>query len=89
MRTGASGTATPSGMPRLMNQLPSGSERLVLAKAEDAKPTSVMATWMVARNCSELDPRSRAARALRSPSSASGSRTALLALTTASSDIEK
>ena len=78
-----------SGMPRLMNQLPSGSERLVLAKADEAKPTRVIATWMVARNCSEFEARSRALRALRSPSSASGSRTARLALTTASSDIEK
>ena len=41
---GARGTAMPSGMPRLMNQPPSGSERLVLANAEDANPTSVMAT---------------------------------------------
>ena len=59
------------------------------AKAEEAKPTSVMATWMVARNWPESEERSRALLARLSPSSASGSSTALLALTTAISEAEK
>lgn len=87
--TGASVAAMPAGMPRLTNQEPSGSDRLVAAKAEEAKPTSVMATWMVARNWPESEERSRALLARLSPSSASGSSTALLALTTAISEAEK
>ena len=42
--------AMPAGIPRVVSHLASGSERLVAAKADDANPTSVMATWIVARN---------------------------------------
>ena len=42
--------AMPVGMPKPMSSSASGSERLVAANAEEPKPTSVMATWIVARN---------------------------------------
>ena len=78
-----------ASIPKLDSHCASGSDRLVAAKAEEAKPTSVMATWMVARNWPESEERSRAPLARLSPSSASGSSTALLALTTAISEAEK
>ncbi len=66
-----------------------GSDRLVEATAEEKKPTSVMATWIVARNLLGSLARSAATCALRSPSSASLSSRGLRALTRAISDIEK
>ena len=48
-----------------------------------------MATWMVARKLPESDASSDARFARRSPSSASWSRTARLAVVSAISDIEK
>ncbi len=49
----------------------SGSDRFVAAAADAKKPTSVMATWMVARNCPESLARPSARWAFLSPSSAS------------------
>ena len=69
MMTGARprATAESGAMPKLMSQPASGSERLVDATAEDAKPTRVMATWMVARNSSESLASLTARAARRSP----------------------
>ena len=44
MTTTAVGCEKSEGTPMLVSQLPRGVERLVAAKADDAKPTSVMAT---------------------------------------------
>ena len=49
----------------------SGSDRLVAAAAEAKKPTSVMATWIVARKRSESEASSSAHAAFFDPSSAS------------------
>ena len=91
MITGArAGAAAVSGrMPKPESHCASGSDRLVDATAEDAKPTRVMATWMVARKLPESDASSAARAALRSPSSASWSSTARLAVVSAISDMEK
>ena len=89
MRTGASTALAAEGQPTETSSELRGSDRLVAANAEDAKPTSVMATWMVARKSPESDARSRASLALRSPASASGSSAARLADTRAISDAEK
>ena len=76
-------------MPKPDIQRASGSERFVAAAAEAKKPTSVMATWIVARNLLGSLARSAATLALRSPSSASLSSRGLRAFTRAISDIEK
>lgn len=91
MSTGARprAIAESGAMPKPMSHAASGSERLVEATADDAKPTSVMATWMVARNASESLASSTALAARLSPSSASCSSTARLAVVSAISDIEK
>ncbi len=85
--TGAAAESQP--MPKPCIHAASGFDRLVAAAAEAANPTSVMATWMVARNLPEscASPSARAARA--SPSSASFCSSTCLALTKAISDIEK
>ena len=83
--------AMPSaaGIPKPTSTFASGSERLVAANADEKKPTSVMATWIVARNEPESAARSAARRAALSPSSASCSSTERLAVVSAASDIEK
>ena len=52
MMTGARprAMAESGAMPKLMSHVASGSDRLVEATADEAKPTSVMATWMVANS---------------------------------------
>ena len=87
--TVASGCAMPASRPSEAIQPPKGPDRLVAANADAAKPTSVMATWMVARKSPESDARESACLARLSPSSASGSRMAFFAETTASSEAEK
>ena len=91
MSTGASaGAAAVRGAtPKLDSHWASGSERLVEATADEAKPTSVMATWMVARKLPESAASSAARAARRSPSSASWSSTARFAVVSAISDMEK
>ncbi|VWM13867.1 Uncharacterised protein [Collinsella intestinalis] len=78
-----------ASIPKLDSHCASGSDRLVEATAEDANPTSVIATWMVARKLPELAASSAARAARRSPSSASWSSTARLAVVRAISDMEK
>ena len=89
--TGASaGASAVSGaMPKPASQRASGSDRLVEATAEEAKPTSVMATWMVAKKLPESEASCAAWAARRSPASASWSSTARLAVVRAISDMEK
>ena len=82
-------TMLSGSMPKLHSQSASGSDRLVDATADDAKPTSVIATWMVARKLPESAASSLARLARRSPSSASWSSTARLAVVSAISDMEK
>ena len=73
----------------LISQVPNGAERLVAANAEDAKPTRVIATWIVARKYPRSVAMSMTARALGSPSSTSASSAARRALTIAISAAEK
>ena len=91
MMTGARprAMAESGAMPKLMSHVASGSDSLVEATADEAKPTSVMATWMVASSWSESAASLIARSARLSPSSASCSSTARLAVVSAISDIEK
>ena len=86
---GASGLQAPAGAPSEMSPAASGSDSVVEATMAEKKPTSVMATWMAARNWPESPESSSATLARLSPSSASCSRTARLAATSADSDMEK
>ena len=91
MTTGAKPGAITESHPMLKpdSHCASGSERFVAAAAEAKNPTSVMATWMVARNCPESAARPSARWALLSPSSASCCSSTWRAFTNAISDIEK
>ena len=89
MTMGATAVQMPAGAPSEMSQSASGSESVVEATMAEKKPTSVMATWMAARNWPESPESSSATLARLSPSSASCSRTARFAATSADSDIEK
>ena len=86
-RTGAAALSQP--MPKDDIHWAKGSDRFVEATADEKKPTSVMATWMVARKLPESLERAAARAAALSPSSASWSSRGLLALTMAISDMEK
>ena len=81
--------AESGAMPKLMSLVASGSDRLVEATADEAKPTSGMATWMVASSWSESAASLMARSARVAPSSASCSSTARFAVVSAISDIEK
>ena len=89
MSTVARPFAMLTSMPKLESHRPSGSERLVAANADEKNPTSVMATWMAARNCVGSSIMSAAVAALASPSSASWSSSTFRAVESAISDIEK
>ena len=65
------------------------SESVLDETVAEKKPTSVMATWMVAKKSVESVARSSARAARLSPSSASCSSVARLAVVSAISDIEK
>lgn len=69
--TGAMPEAAPCGMPTDMSASASGSDRLVAANAELAKPTSVIATCIAARNELGSSMSADALLARLSPSSAS------------------
>jgi len=73
IRTGAKAGAAKASqsMPNDDIHCASGSERFVAAAAEAKNPTSVIATWMVARKRSESEASSRAVAAFLEPSSAS------------------
>ena len=85
--TGA--TAVRGATPKDSTQSVRGSERVLDETVAEKKPTSVMATWMVARKSVESVESSSARAARRSPSSASCSRLARLAVVSAISDMEK
>ena len=87
--TTAKGSARSAWTPMLISQVPNGAERLVAANAEDAKPTRVIATWIVARKYPRSVAMSMTARALGSPSSTSASSAARRELTMAISAAEK
>lgn len=53
MTMGATAVQMPAGAPSEMSQSASGSESVVEATMAEKKPTSVMATWMAARNWPE------------------------------------
>ena len=91
MRTGArpGAIAVSGAIPNPDSQEASGSERFVEATADEANPTRVMATWMVARKLPESAASAAAFAALRSPSSASRSSMARFAVVRAISDMEK
>ena len=91
MSTGANpGAMTASHCtPKPDSQAANGSERFVAAAAEAKNPTSVMATWMVAKNWPESAASDNARPARLSPSSASCCNSTCFALTSAISDMEK
>ena len=89
MTMGARVAARESDIPRETIHAAKGSERFVAAKAEEAKPTSVMATWIAASAASGFSLMPAATAALRSPSSASWSSSTFFAVEIAISDIEK
>ena len=75
--------------PNDSSQLASGSDSVLDDTVAEKKPTSVMATWMVAKKSVESVESSSALAARLSPSSASCSRLARLAVVSAISDMEK
>ena len=85
--TGA--TAMRGAIPNDSTHAVSGSESVLDETVAEKKPTSVMATWMVAKKSVESVARSSARAARLSPSSASCSSEARLAVVSAISDIEK
>ena len=85
--TGA--TAESGAMPNDSTHAVSGSESVLDETVAEKKPTSVMATWMVARKFVESFARSSASAARRSPSSASCSSVARFAVVSAISLMEK
>ena len=91
IRTGARPGAmnVSQSITKLENQPANGAERFVDAAADAANPTSVIATWIVARKLLESLASASARRARRSPSSASFCSMTCLAFTNAISDIEK
>ena len=89
MTIGAMAFVGAAGAPREMTHDASGSDSVVDATIAEKNPTSVMATWIAARNWLESPESSSATFALRSPSSASCSNTARFAATSAASDMEK
>ena len=81
--------AVSQSMPNEESHEESGADRFVAAVAEAKNPTSVMATWMAARNRSGSSESASAFCARREPSSASFCKTTRLALTSAISEPEK
>jgi hypothetical protein len=89
MSTVASASALPACMPKPTSHVASGPDRLVAANADEKNPTSVIATWIAARNPVGLSITFAALAARASPSSASWSSSTFFAVERAISDIEK